>query len=102
MFNNQKKSYSRSAVSYTDDTYNQKTPSYSTAADVNMFISLLANTDYISNDLRIKQATHIATTFDDVAIGDIIGNAFEVTFVDKSHRENLVYLKERQSNGIFS
>ena len=101
MFNSLKKEYSRLEKVVQEDAYNQKIPSYAPAEDVLMVISLITNEDYTQNDMRIKQATHTALTQDNVEIGDIIGDQYEVTFVNTAGRENLVFLKEMESNGIF-
>lgn len=101
MFNNMRKQYSRLEKVIEPDGYNQDVPHYKVAEDVTMFISLITKDDYNQNDMRIKQASHTALTQDNVDIGDIIGDHFEVTYVNKVGRENLVYLKEMESNGIF-
>ena len=101
MFNNMRKQYSRLEKVIEPDGYNQDVPHYKVAEDVTMFISLITKDDYNQNDLRIKQASHIGITFDDISIGDIIADHFEATYVNKMGRDNLVYLKEMESNGIF-
>lgn len=102
MLNSQMKTYSRVIRVDEDDEYNQKVPTYKVAGNVQMVISLITKEDYTQNNLKIKQASHTAITFDDVNVGDIIGDQYEVEYVNKVGRENLVYLKENEGNGIFS
>lgn len=97
MFNSQKRKYSRKAVVYTKDTYNQDIPSYIPQPDVEMFISLRDNNLLVQNDMRIQQSTHIALTTGSVNIGDIIADKYEVTYINDMGRELIVFMRDRNN-----
>jgi len=103
MFNSKKKSYTRKVRIDIDTSndFNEPIEEYATAANVNMFISLSNEITFSSQDMRIQQCSHIGLTLDEVLVGDIIGEKYEVQFVNKAGRENIVFMKEIESDGCF-
>lgn len=102
MFNSKKQRYTRQMKTTTTNRYNETVEGYTAAADVNMFISLSNESVMKSNDMRIQQCSHIGLTSDNVLVGDLIDDKYEVQFVNKAGRENIVFMKEYENNGSFS
>lgn len=99
MFNSEKRRYSRKVTVLTKDAYNQDIPKYLDQPDIEMFVSLIEQDQLVQNDMRIQQSTHIGLTHDAVLTGDIIGDRYEVTYVNNAGRESVVFMRDRESNG---
>ena len=102
MFNSKKKSCTRKTRTITTNDYGESVETYSTAANILMFISLSNEITYNNADMRIQQCSHIGITNDTLTVGDIIDNKYEVLFINNAGREKIVYLKERENNGSFN
>lgn len=102
MFNSKKRTYTRKVKSITTNSYNETIEAYTAAADVNMFISLSNESVLQSNDMRIQQCSHIGLTKDTVAIGDVIDDKYEITFINNAGKEKIVFMKEIENNGSFN
>lgn len=102
MFNSKKKSYSRKIRTKTSNEYNEPIEVYAAAANIRMFISLSNEITMSSQDMRIQQCSHIGLTEDEVLVGDLIDDKYEVSFINNAGREKIVFMKEIENNGRFS
>lgn len=102
MFNSKKQSCQRKVKSITENDYGEKIETYAPAANVLMFISLSNEITYNNADMRIQQCSHIGITKDNLTLGDIIDDKYEVLFINNAGREKIIYLKERENNGSFN
>lgn len=103
MFNSKKKKYDLYVLSSTTNAYGETVESWAKAkSQITMFISLSNEITTQSADMRIQQCTHIGLTNDSLNIGDRVANKYEVQFINKAGRENIVFMKEIESDGNFS
>ena len=102
MFNSKKQMYTRKTRTTSTNPYNETIEGYNVAADGYMFISLSNESVIKSNDMRIQQCSHIALTNDQVLEGDLIDEKYQVQFVNRAGRENIVFMKEYENNGSFN
>ena len=102
MFNSKKQKYPRKTRVVTKNEYNESIEGYAAAADVNMFISLSNEITMSSQDMRIQQCSHIGLTEDEVLVGDLIDDKYEVSFINNAGREKIVFMKEIENNGSFN
>lgn len=98
---NKKQKYTREVMVETKNDYGEEVVSYVPASNIEMFISLQSHNEVITNDVGVTQCTHVGITSDTVTIGDRINGKWEVIFINKAGREDIVYMKEINSNGIF-
>ena len=62
--------------------------------EVEVAVSYIAHSDYLQNDLRLKEVSHIGFTHDrTLSIGMEVDN-YEIVFVLPTGREFVLYLKE--------
>lgn len=102
MFNCKKQSYTRKTRNVsTDNPYNEQVETYIPSNTILMFISLSNEMTLASNDMRIQQCSHIGLTKDDVEVGDLIDDKYEVQFINNAGREKIVFMKEIENDGSF-
>lgn len=102
MFNSKKEKYPRKTRVVTKNEYNESIETYAAAADVNMFISLSNESVMKSNDMRIQQCSHIGLADNEVLVGDVIDDKYEVQFINDAGRETIVFMKEIENDGTFN
>jgi hypothetical protein len=62
--------------------------------EVEVAVSYIAHSDYLQNDLKLKEVSHIGFTHDStLSIGMEVDN-YEIVFVLPTGREFVLYLKE--------
>lgn len=102
MFNSKKQKYPRKSKVVTKNEYNESIEGYAAAANVNMFISLSNESVMQSNDMRIQQCSHIGLTKNEVLVGDLIDDKYEVQFINNAGKEKIVFMKEIENDGNFN
>ena len=102
MFNSKKRSYDVYELIETENDYGESVKDWESSYVVSMFISLSNQMTTQSNDMRIQQCSHIGLTNDSLNIGDRVDNKYEVQFINRAGRENIVYMQEIESNGYFN
>lgn len=102
MFNSMKKTYTRKTVSITTNGYGEDIETYTAASDVLMFISLSNEEINNSNDMRIRECSHIGLTSSSISVGDIIADKYEVQFINAVEVEKIVFMKEIDNDGYFN
>ena len=102
MFNSKKQIYSRKTKIITSNIYNEQIETYTPTENILMFISLSNESVMESNDMRIQQCSHIGLTNDYLQVGDLIDDKYEVLFINKAGREDIVFMKERENDGSFN
>ena len=101
MFNSKKQVYSRKTPTTAVNDYGEKITTFASSGTTLMFISLSNEEMLQSNDMRIQQCSHIGLTKDTLTVGEIIDDKYEVQFINGAGRENIIYMKEIESNGSF-
>ena len=101
MFNSKKQVYSRKTPTTAVNDYGEKITTFASSGTVLMFISLSNEEMLQSADMRIQQCSHIGITKDTLSIGDVIDDKYEVQFINSAGRENIIYMKEKESDGTF-
>lgn len=103
MYEALKKNYSHKKLTITTDDYGEEVKSYIVQGSVSMFISLSNEAVVQSSGFDLTQCSHVGLTNSTaLSKGDIVADKYEVQFVNQAGAENIIMMKEVESNGCFS
>ena len=103
MYEALKKNYSHKKLTITTDDYGEEVKSYIVQGSVSMFISLSNEAVVQSSGFDLTQCSHVGLTNSTaLSKGDIVADKYEAQFVNQPGAENIIMMKEVESNGCFS
>ena len=86
-----------------NNDYGEDVKNYITQSSVSMFISLSNEAVVQSSGFDLTQCSHVGLTNSTaLSKGDIVADKYEVQFINQAGAENIVIMKEIESNGCFS
>lgn len=103
MYETLKKDYSHKKLTTTTDDYGDETKTYTSQGSISMFISLSNEAVVQSSGFDLTQCSHVGLTNSTaLSKGDLVADKYEVQFINGVGAENIVFMKEVESNGYFN